>query len=209
MIRLYLLVLVAIACLMISPLYGGIIIVEGNNPQPDENVLFNETGLITTGNPVQGITNQSGLLVQFESDEDLTTPSGGQARIEADDGDFTNFTFSVPGGTFLSYIFNLSTLDNATGTAIITAWDDDDVMNVFSETFDIGGGQNFFTVYAINDQRIASVNVVSTIPLENVAQNRVGGALMDGGEEIPEPGTYALVAAGIAALVYFRRRKVA
>jgi hypothetical protein len=205
--RLYLLVLVAVACLVISPLYGGIIIVEGNNPQPDENVLFNDAGLITTGNPVQGITNQSGLLVQFESDEDLTTPSAGQARIEADDGDFTNFTFSVPGGTFLSYIFNLSTLNNDEGSATITAYDD--MMNVFSDTFDIGAGQNFFTVYAINDQRIASVNVVSTIPLENVAQNRVGGALMDGGEEIPEPGTYALVAAGIAALVCFRRRKVA
>jgi hypothetical protein len=205
--RLYLLVLLTAACLMISPLYGGIIIATGNNPQPDENVLFNESGLITTGNPVQGITNQTGLLVQFESDEDLTTPSAGQARVEASDGDFTNFTFSVQSGTFLSYIFNLSTLNNAAGSATITAYDN--MGTLFGETFAIGGGENFFTVYAVDDQRIASVNVVSTVPLENVAQNRVGGAFVGDLEEIPEPGTYALVAAGIAALVYIRRRKVA
>jgi hypothetical protein len=201
--KLQVLVLLIAGLVLIPPVYGGMLIEAGNNPQPDENILFNSPGLISTGNPVEGITNQSGLIVLFEGLEDLTTPSGGQARVEAVDGAFTTYTFSVQNGTFLSYIFNLSTLNNASGSATITAVDNLGASLV--GTFSISGGQNFFTVYAVDDQQLMSVNVVSTVPLENVGQNRVGGAV----GEIPEPGTYALVAAGIGALVYIRRRKIA
>jgi hypothetical protein len=200
--KLQVLVLLIAGLVLIPPVYGGMLIEAGNNPQPDENILFNSPGLISTGNPVEGITNQSGLIVLFEGLEDLTTPSGGQARVEAVDGAFTTYTFSVQNGTFLSYIFNLSTLNNASGSATITAVDHLGASLV--GTFSISGGQNFFTVYAVDDQQLMSVNVVSTVPLENVGQNRVGGAV----GEIPEPGTYALVAAGIGALVYIRRRKI-
>ncbi|HZB44884.1 MAG TPA: hypothetical protein VE360_06560, partial [Pyrinomonadaceae bacterium] len=76
---------------------ADIIIASGNNPQPDENVLLN-TGI--TGNPIFGTTNQTGLSVRFSSNENLTAPANGQARIEAADGTLTNLTIDIPGATF-------------------------------------------------------------------------------------------------------------
>ena len=40
-----------------TPVYADLIIATGNNPQLDENVLF-DTGL--SGNPIFGTTNQTG-----------------------------------------------------------------------------------------------------------------------------------------------------
>ena len=60
-----------------------------------ENVLFNEASLIATGTTVQGITNQTGSIVNFISNENLLTPPSGQARIEAQDGAFDNLVIAM------------------------------------------------------------------------------------------------------------------
>jgi hypothetical protein len=195
-------------CAMLLPAHGSIILLPGNVPQSDENILFNVGSLTQTGNPVEGITNQTGVIVNFLSDEDLTTPSGGQARVEAVDGSFTNYTFSIPGYFYTSYIFNLNTLGNESGTATITATDNFGTDFIFSNQT-INQGENFFTVVAQDNQLISSVNVMSTAALEDVRQNRVGGVTAGEAEVIPEPGTYALIAAGLGTLFLVRRRKSA
>src|SRR3954453_12317762 len=60
------------------------IFTPGNNPQPgEENVLLNNG---TTGNTVQGTTNQTATVVNFSSTQTLTEPVTGQARIEGTSG---------------------------------------------------------------------------------------------------------------------------
>lgn len=52
-----------------------------------DNVLFNQQPNNQTGNPVFGNISVTGNpAVRFSSNENLITPSGGQARIEAVDG---------------------------------------------------------------------------------------------------------------------------
>jgi hypothetical protein len=198
--RVLLLALVLVTGALGSPAEAGIIIQTGNVPQMDENILFNEPGLIGTGNPVTGITNQTGLIVAFTSDEILTTPSGGQARVEAVDGAFFTYAFEVPGGTFLSYIFNLNVLGSTQGTATISALDN--FGTVLSGNFAVGVGENFFTVSTVDDQRLTRVQVVTDVGLLDVRQNRVGGAAL----VVPEPATLLLLLGGVAAFAARRRR---
>jgi hypothetical protein len=59
---------VALACYGASA-RADILIVDASNPQVDENVLFNEADLITTGTTAQGVTNTSGVVVNFVGTE--------------------------------------------------------------------------------------------------------------------------------------------
>jgi len=92
-------------CLITIAKADGVTISTGNNPQPDQqNVLLNNGSVGTT---VFGLTNQSGLQVNFSSTTDvLVIPSGGQARVEPSDGLLNNVTITVPDGVFRSLIVN-------------------------------------------------------------------------------------------------------
>lgn len=206
--RLLLLGVILVTWLLPPPAQGGLVIQTGNNPQPDENILFNEPGLIDAGNPVTGLTNVTGLIVSFESTEDLATPSGGQARVEAADGTLNWFAFTVPGGTFTSYIFNLvpRTIPGTVteGLALITAFGDSG--NSLAGNFALGPGSNFFTVYAFGGELLTRVEVQTDIALSDVRQNRVGG--LGESQQVPEPVSLALLLGGIAALAAHKRRVV-
>src|SRR5215203_1324665 len=161
---------------------ADIIIAAGNNPQPDENVLLN-TGL--TGNPIFGTTNQTGFSVRFSSNEALTAPAMGQARIEAVDGTLTNLTIDLPGATFTSLILNIDAATAGSVSFLVT----EDNGQTTAGTFALGAsGENFFTITAINGQRISSVAFTTDVAMvvtnvDDVAQIRIGGAQ----QAVPEP----------------------
>src|SRR5215207_11540173 len=116
---------------------ADIIIASGNNPQPDENVLLN-TGL--TGNPIFGTTNQTGFSVRFSSNENLTAPANGQARIEGANGDLTQLTIDLPGATFTSLILNVDAASNGLINFVVTEDNGQQTAGTFALT---GSGQNF------------------------------------------------------------------
>lgn len=197
--------LIALTCLVsgLQTVRADIMIVPGPGNVPgDENVLFNEGSLVGTGNPVQGITNTSGFVVNFLGLETLTTPAAGQARITAETGTFDDLTISldVLNGVFTSLIFNLNA--DADGQATVDVTEPD--ASVTSLTFDIDeNGENFVVITAINGQSMSSVHISSTAQLEDIRQIRIGGA-------VPEPASLALV--GCLALVgvpygIYRRRQ--
>jgi hypothetical protein len=205
-----------IFCLSVTLLIGlasigsaraDIIIATGNNPQPDENVLLN-TGL--SGNPIFGTTNMTGLSVRFSSSETLIAPANGQARIEAFDGTLTNLTIDIPGATFTSLIVNIDAATAGSVNFVVT----EDNGQQTQGTFALGAsGENFFTITAINGQRISSVSFTTTVAMvvtnvDDVAQIRIGGA-QQVQQPIPEPTTMLLLGTGlfgVAAKVRSRRK---
>ncbi|MGB6044760.1 MAG: hypothetical protein WBF93_16500, partial [Pirellulales bacterium] len=78
-----------------SPGKAAVIISSGAGAvQPDENIQYNDAGLVARGTTITGQTNNTNFVVDVEAkdvplptlDFELFTPSGGQARIEGIDG---------------------------------------------------------------------------------------------------------------------------
>lgn len=200
------LIIAAVAAILASTsqtAQADIIIVSGNVPQTDENVLLN-TGL--TGNPIFGTTNQTGLSVRFQSTEALTAPASGQARIEAADGTLTNLVIDIPGATFTSLILNIDAVANGSVSFVVTEDNGQQTPGTFSLS---GTGENFFTITAVNGQRISSVSFSTTVAMtitnvEDVAQIRIGGAQQT---PIPEPATMLLLGSGLIGLGAMVRKR--
>jgi hypothetical protein len=206
-----------------SVAHADIIFLLGNNPQSDEeNILFNDGAgpLIEQGTTVTGATQADGLIVYFTGLEDLITPSGGQARVEAVDGAFTSLTFGVQDGTFGDFILNpniFGTGQSQVGTIDVTV---DQVVGpdaFFS--YAVGPGNNYLTILAINGQRINSITVTSDAPLSflDLRQPRISSPVLcpagttdplcTGGDiPVPEPGTLLLLGLGLFAVGFARSR---
>jgi len=177
---------------------AGTIVFEASPSGTGNNVLFNLQPAKQTGNPILGnVNDDSHTLVQFASNETLISPSGGQARIEAQDGSLHQLTVTLPGlAGFDSAVFNLNAA-RGTGSATITVVDQFGMSEQFN--LSLGPGQNFFTLTTDDIQYMTSVSISTTLGLDDVRQVRIAAV----------PGTEVRIAAvpgpvagsGLAAVV--------
>jgi hypothetical protein len=185
------------------------IVIAGNNPQSDENVLLNSGAF---GAVIQGTLNQSGGMVNFSSESgDLLSPSSGQARIEAGAGNdpFTSLTFWLSdGATFTSAIFNLV---GDSGLVEISVSYLNDGGSPFISSFDTGNGSNFFTVLGGADTLLTQITLSTADgSFDDLRQVRIGGfAAQPAGVVVSDNGrSLVLLSLGLLAVAILRRHQL-
>jgi hypothetical protein len=177
-------------------LNASIIFEPGNHPGlNEENVLFNQNGLIL--GPALTVTGEIDpeYLITFTSDENLLTPSIGQARVAAQDGAFRQLEISLGADVFTDIIFNLNTDNSTPGVATITVTEVAGPGATF--LFPVAQGQNFLTITDTDGGFLKLVRLASTVDVNDIRQTRISGA---GESTVPEPATYMLLAMGLGLI---------
>jgi hypothetical protein len=184
---------------------AAVVFTLGNTPQQpgQENVLFSSP---QTGTTISGLTNQTNTPVQFTSTQSLSTGGQGQAFLEPTNSGslFTNFTFTVPGSTFTSLIFNPQIggqPQGGGGTAVVTAVASD---GTSSFNLPLSNGSNFLTISTTGGTTLSSVSLSAAPGFNQLQQVRVGVA---GLTPVPEPVSLALFGAGLLGLGALRRAR--
>jgi len=197
-----------------------------------EILLFNEPGLLDDAALIQGITNTTDTLYNISSNEVLVTPSGGQARFEAQDGGLNLFYLEAtnPNGFFADFEANLMIETNTGGTATVVACNQfgtfggtpnftpsgptGDGLPCESFTFNLGNGENFFVLTVADIQLLSGVRVETTNnAFVDVRQIRIGGSQIGADRPVtpaavPEPGSLLLLGSGLlAGARAFRKRR--
>jgi hypothetical protein len=170
----------------------------------DDNVINapcvgNITGPATT---IQGCLNVSHTtLVNFTSTENLQFDAGGQAKIVASDGAFSDLTIALASaGTFQTLILNIET--SADGLVTFSSPGQTDVTLALD-----GNGNNFFNFSGADFSNISFLTTVGVTEIElvdDVKQVRIG---IEGVTDVPEPTTLALFGAALTGLGLLRRRR--
>jgi hypothetical protein len=169
--------------------------------------LFNEEGLADVGTTIEGITNNTGAIFEVISNDNpqdvLTTPSAGQARVEAQDGSFSSImlTPKEDGVFFTQLEFNVNILNMQSGTFSLSVLDQDGVTH--QDDFDpntLAQGENFFSVDAQDGMLIQKATLTANAAIiQDVRQIRLDGV-------VPEPSALALGLFACVGLLGLRRR---
>jgi hypothetical protein len=195
-------------CLCVSSTEASFIFHVGAGAiQPNENLLFNEEGLADVGTTVEGITNNTGAIFEVISNDNpqdvLTTPSAGQARVEAQDGSYSSImlTPKEDGVFFTQLEFNVNVLNMQSGTFSLSVLDQDGVTH--QDDFDpntLAQGENFFSVDAQDGMLIQKATLTANAAIiQDVRQIRLDGV-------VPEPSALALGLFACIGLLGLRRR---
>ena len=177
---------------------SALTVLTGNVPQDDDNLVRNPCGLATpdTGLSVQGCLNTNhAAIVNISSDEEINI-DGGQADVTATDDLLSTLTIETDGFSTLILDIDASadgtvTFTDGAGTSSPFALDDN--------------GSNFFTLTGIVGNFVTFTTFVDGIETDivsDIKQIRLGVA-----PPIPEPETYALMLAGLAAVGFISRRR--
>lgn len=163
-----------------------------------ENILFNDDTLIETGPLVQGITNNTRLIVNwYGAGEDLIA---GNEQISPVDGTFNMFSVAMddPGLGIAAYQFNL----NALGSGDVTIKLFELGSLSYSETFVVNEqGPNAFRLYGTEKEVFSSISIMSTVDLSGVSQNRISAVP----GAVPEPAAFIALGIGLAGLLVRKR----
>jgi hypothetical protein len=231
--------LAATLALCASAAQAHIIFSAGNNPGPnEENILF---GSSQSGSLITGQTNQSGINVNFFTlpggETSLSTQGIGQADIfcaagcnpygqgGANGAQLTALGISVQSGWGAKdFIGNLNF-----GEGIADIRVTDELGAIFD--FQLGNGQNFFTLDAINNQVITQILITSAVAGQNFGFNdfkqpRISGLCQIGVDagcgngtpnqqcanppcpvDVPEPATLPVFGFGLLAAGWYATRR--
>jgi len=187
---------------------------EGGGSTGVDNVLLNDSdqadGYVVNGR----IGNKdTGLLVNFAGNgtEVLSTPSGGQARIEAVDGSFDYIKIYMDDSAFAfgKIIFNIDAIDEGNVDGEVTLRGANQFGDIYQETFALSwNGENWLTGEAFDGRFFTYVEIISTIgmtAMSDLQQVRIGAVPNE--NPVPEPATMLLFGSGIIGLAALARRK--
>src|SRR6476620_2799439 len=136
--------------------------------QPDEQVLFNEAGLIHVGLTIQGITSDSDTIIDITGHESLTA-NGGQAKVVSTDGNGFNYALINPEQAdlaFEEFEANLRIFTQTAGFATVKACNPASTGGgCESFTFALAAGENFFVLSVADSQLLRSVEISTTVAL--------------------------------------------